>query len=170
MAVIVEDGSKVAGANSYVSRAAYIAYAATVGVTIPDTVASDVELIKAALYIDEHDNNLKGYRTARDQSMAFPRIGLLIESWYWSSSEIPRQVTLCQQNYAMDINAGRDLWNVPTNPNPVLSGFAVSGVYSESYATGAAAGQKLTRTSTGDALLAQLLKQNGLSAVQLVRA
>ncbi len=170
MAVIVEDGTKVANSNSYVSRATYIAYALTLGVVILDATAADVELIKSALYIDEHESNLKGYRAARDQSMAFPRSGVVIENWYWSSVEIPRQVTLCQMNFAMDINAGRDLWNAPNNPNQTLQSFAVAGVYSESYATGSAAGQKLTRTSTGDALLSQLLKQNGLSAVQLVRA
>lgn len=170
MAVIVETGAKVANSNSYVSRADYIAYAATFGVTIPDTSAADVELVTAAQYIDQHDNNLKGYKVSRDQSMSFPRVGVVIENWQWSSAEIPRQAIFCQMNFAMDVHAGRDLWNMPNNPNQTLAGFSVSGVYSETYATASAAGQKLTRTSTGDALLAQLLKMNGLSVVQLVRS
>jgi hypothetical protein len=39
MALVVETGAQVANSNSYVTRAEYIAYAASIGVTITDAVA-----------------------------------------------------------------------------------------------------------------------------------
>jgi hypothetical protein len=166
MALIVEDGSQVTSSNSYVSRADYIAYALDRGVTIADTSAADVQLLKAAEFIDEHEDNLKGWRVTRDQSMSFPRNNLYIDNWYWSSTEIPRQVTLCQMAYALDINSGIDIYNPPQNPNLFTKREKIDVIEVE-YAVGDATGQKLSRTSTGESLLRSLLMNSGL---QLVRA
>jgi len=169
MALTVETGAGISGADSYVSRADYIAYAATVGVTIADAAAADVELIKAAQFIDRHESNLQGYRTTRDQAMSFPRVGVIVDSWYWNSNEIPRQVILAQYAFALDVNAGIDLYNRPVNPNLIASEKRVEGAVSVKYAiTGG--DQKSSRTSTGDSLLASLLKRNGLYSVNLERA
>jgi len=171
MAVIVETGAGVANSNSYVSRADYIAYAATFGVTIADDTAADFQLVKAAQFIDEHEANMKGWRVARDQSMAFPRSGVVIEEWAWDSDEIPRQLELCQMSYALDINSGYDLWNRQVNPNLITTAERVEGAVSVQYAVnGGNTGQKATYTSKGDAFLAMLLKRNGLMSVQMVRA
>lgn len=169
MAIVVENGSIVANANSYVTRADFITYAADRGVTIANTAASDVYLIKAAQYINDHEDNLKGTKTDRDQPMAFPRSGLEIEGWYWTNEEIPRQVILCQYAYALDVAAGIDLWNRPKNPGLTPKTQTVVGAVSVTYAIGDG-GQKLSRTSTADALLASLLKRNGLQSVAMVRA
>ena len=166
MAVIVEAGSIVANSDSYVSRADYIAYAASVGVTVADDAAADVQLIKAAEYIDRHEDNLKGSTVERGQSMAFPRNSLFIDGWSWSSSEIPRQVTLCQMIFALDINAGDDLYNRPQNPNLITKSEEIAGAVSVEYAVGDNTGQKLSKNSTGDALLYSLLKSNGLTLVK----
>jgi len=167
MALIVEDGSGVAGANSYSDRADYVAYAASVGITIPGDASADAELIKAAEYIDRHEARLKGTRANRDQAMAFPRFGLVIDNWYWNADEIPRQVRLCQWAFALDIHAGIDLYNRPANPNLVAKAERVEGAVSVQYAVKDGADQKATRTSTGDALLRSLLRFNGM---QLVRS
>ena len=165
MALVIETGAQVANSNSYVSRAEYIAYAGSIGIVIADAVAADEQLIKAAEYIGQHEVNLKGSKVVRDQSMAFPRNDLYIEGWSWSNSEIPRQVTLCQLAYALDINSGVDIYNVPQNPNLIAKSKRVEGAVSIEYAVGENAPQKLSRTSKGDALLASLLKNNGLIAV-----
>jgi len=165
MTLIVEDGSGVAGANSYSSRADYIAYAASIGVTVPDAVAADEELIKAAEFIDRHETRLKGTRNTRDQVMAFPRFGLVIENWAWNANEIPRQVRQCQWAFALDVHSGIDLYNRPANPNLVAKSERVEGAVAVQYAVNGGE-QKATRTSTGDSLLRSLLRANGL---QLVR-
>ena len=166
MALTVEDGSLVAGADSYVTRADFITFAAARGVTVTDDVTADEYLLKAAEYIDRHESNLKGTLVDRDQAMAFPRNDVYVDSWYWSNTEIPRQVILCQMAFALDIRDGVDLYNRPQNPNLVAKKQKVDVVEVE-YAVEKNP-QKLSQTSTGDALLASLLRNNGL--VQLIRS
>lgn len=170
MAVIVEDGTGVTNSDSYVTRADYISYAAKVGVTIADAAAADVELIKAAEYIGRHEANLKGYRVNRDQSMAWPRYGVIIDEWSWTETEIPRQLILCQMAFALDVHNGIDLYNRPQNSGLVAKSKRVEGAVEVVYAVSDNNGQKLSQTSTGDALLASLLKNNGLMSVGLIRA
>lgn len=169
MALIVENGSIVTGANTYVSRADYITFAASVGVTIANTDAADVQLIKAAQFIDQHEANLKGDRVERDQPMAFPRAGVIIDGWDWSHTEIPRNVILCQMQLALDINAGRDPWNPSTNPSLAKKRTRIEGAVEVEYAVGDSTGQKLSRTSTADALLNSLLNRSGLFSISLER-
>lgn len=51
MALVIEDGTIVAGANSFVTRAEVIAYAASRGVVIPDNATADVHAILAMDYL-----------------------------------------------------------------------------------------------------------------------
>ena len=169
MALIIEDGSIVANANSYVTRADYIAYALARGVVIASSDAADVQLVKAAEFIGAHEANLKGYLVQRDQPLSFPRHDIVIDDWYWSSTEIPRQVILCQMALAMDINAGVDLYNKPVNPSLAVKSERVEGAVAVQYAVSDTVGQKLSRSSTSDALLASLLQRNGLVGLRMVR-
>jgi hypothetical protein len=166
MALIIEDGSIVAGANTYVSRADYIAFAASVGVAIPDDEAADVELVKAAQFINSKEGRLKGSRVSRDQPLAYPRKDLELEGWSWSSSEIPRQVLSCQLNLALDVHAGVDLFNPAPATTSAVKRKRVEGVVEIEYATSDAPA-KMARDSSGLALLNLLMKRSGL---QLVRA
>lgn len=171
MAVVVETGSIVTGANSYLTRADYIIYAAAVGVTVADDEQADYQLVQAAMFIDQHEANMKGCKVSRDQPMAFPRSGVEIDGWSWSSTEIPRQVILCQVQFALDIKAGFDPWNPGANPNLIKKRSRVEGAVEVEYAVGNnKTGQKLGRTSRADALLASLLKRNGLYSVPLERS
>lgn len=170
MTLIIETGNIVDDSNTYVSRSDYITYASNRGITISDTAAADVQLLKAAEYIDRHEDNLKGYIVLRDQGMAYPRSDLTIDGWYWGSDEIPRQVILCQLAFALDINAGVDLYNRPQNPNLIAKSETIVGAVEVEYAVSETTGQKLSQTSTGDALLASLLNNRGLTSINLVRA
>lgn len=170
MALTIEDGTQVTGSDSYVTRVDYIAHALTLGITIANTEAADVQLRKAAEFIGSHEANLNGERVTRDQSMAYPRSGLYIDGWYWTSEEIPRQVILCQLALALDINAGVDLYNKPVNPNLIKKRKRIEGVIDNEFAVPDKTGQKLTRSSKSDALLSSLLKRNGLMSLKLVRS
>ena len=164
MAVVVENGSQVANSDSYVSRADYIAYAASIGVTIADDENADYQLIKAAEYIDSHEPNLKGTLVDRDQSMAFPRTDLFIEGWSWSSTEIPRQVILAQKMYALMLNDGEDLYNRDLNPNTAVQKERIEGAIEVVYQHGNVT-QNLSKNSKADAIMATLLRNNGLSMI-----
>lgn len=170
MALTVETGAIVTGANSYCLRADYILFAASFGITIANDDAADVELLKAAQFIDQHEANMKGDRVQRDQPMSFPRAGVVIDNWSWSSAEIPRQVRLCQMQFALDIHDGFDPWNPAVNPNLVKKRTRVEGAVDVTYAVSDNAAQKLSRTSKADALLNSLLNRSGLFSVPLVRS
>ena len=166
MALIVEDGSIVTGANTYVSRADYIAYALTVGVVIPDDATADAELVKSSQFIDSLEQSLMGYRVTRDQPIAYPRYDLYIEGWSWAHTEIPRQVILAQLALSLEVHAGEDPFNPPDNL-PIIEN-EVSGAVRQKFATPSV--NKLSKTSTAQALLNSLKKRNGLFSIPLVRA
>lgn len=168
MALVVEDGSIVAGADSYVTRADFITYAAAFGVTIANTAATDVQLVKAAQFIESHEGRLIGDRKTRDQSLAYPRTGLIIEGWDWNDDEIPRQVILCQMQVALEINAGIDPYNPPANPARATRREKVEGAVEVEY-FGNDSASKMSRDSSAKALLSSLLKNAGLMSVPVVR-
>jgi hypothetical protein len=161
--LVIEDGSIVSGSDSYVSRADYIAYAASLGVTVPDTAATDVQLVKAAQYIGSFEGRLKGTRVTRDQYMAYPRKDLFIDGFAWDEDEIPRNVVLCQMQVALDINEGIDPYNPPTSGSTAIKSERVEGAVTVQYAVKDAA--KLSRNSSSSALLSSLLEYSGLRIV-----
>lgn len=163
MALIVETGAIVANADSYVSRADFISYAAGRGITIPNTDATDAQLVKAAEYIGSYEGRLRGLLVSREQPMAYPRSDLVIEGWDWADNEIPRQVKLCQMQFALDINAGVDPYNPPSSDSTGIKRERVEGAVEVEYAIKEAV--KLSRNSTSRALLSSLLMNSGLSLV-----
>jgi hypothetical protein len=169
MSLVIEDGSIVEDANSYVTRAEFIAYAATFGVTIADAVEADQQLIVAAEFIASHEPQLKGSKVSRLQAMAFPREGVVLEGFEWYSDEIPRLVLLCQMALALEVNDGIDLYNPPPNPTRAKKSEKVDGAVEVEY-FGNDAAVKLSRASRADALLKSLLKNAGLTSLPLVRA
>lgn len=168
MTLIVEDGTKPANANSFVTRADFIAYALSKGVTIADEDATDVMLVKAGQYINSKEPQLKGDLTERDQPMAYPRFNLVLEGWSWSGTEIPRQVILAQMELALDINDGVDLWNPPANPNLTAKRERVEGAVEVEY-FGNDNAFKVSRDSLSGAIMATLMRYNGMS-IAIVRA
>lgn len=95
MALIVEDGSIVQGANSYVNLADARAIAEQLAVILPadDTEAEKV-LIQATWYIDE--KCYKGELTDTDQSIVFPRTGMYVKGFEFPSNEIPTDIKRAQ--------------------------------------------------------------------------
>ena len=165
MALIVETGAIVTGADSYVTRADAITYAANRGVTLVDTVVTDEILRNAVGFLESFGDKFKGSRVTRDQPLSWPRIGAVIEGWSWDSDEIPRQVINAQLAVALEIFAGED----PYNPLPVagqITQESVSGAVSVSYATGSSGAQKVTKTRNAITMINLLTVRSGLFAVR----
>lgn len=110
MAIIVEDGTIVADANSYATRAEYIAYAANRGVVVTDDVAADVELIKAMDFLNVQCWIGEPVDLLTPQSLPWPRKGLvegdLDDDWVYS---VPRVLKNAQMQLAMYVRQGIDL-------------------------------------------------------------
>jgi hypothetical protein len=104
MAIIVETGAIVAGANSYVSEAELTTYATDRGLTLTATAA--VLLIKAMDYLETL--NYIGTKKESTQSLQWPRINVTIDGFAFLSTEIPKQLRAAQMALSVSIDAGAD--------------------------------------------------------------
>lgn len=93
MALIVEDGSIVDNADTYVDVDGLKAYAAKRGLTIPaDDAAIEILLVKAMDYLETYETRWKGCRVSADQPLAWPRRGVRIEGYSYPADAIPKQL------------------------------------------------------------------------------
>lgn len=104
MALIIEDGTSPANANSYVSVSEARAFASARGVTLSAT-DSDVEilLIKACDYLETLEDRYKGSRVDQAQPLAWPRAGVFLFNGSTEiGSVIPIQLKNAQCVLAID--------------------------------------------------------------------
>lgn len=165
MTLIVEDGSRVTGANSYVDLTAARAYVAARGGTLSAVDATaEIVVIKAMDYLESFDDRFKGVRYERDQALSWPRVGAVLEGWEWGSDEIPRQVIAAQCALIFEINAGEDPLNPSAADLPVIRE-RVEGAVEVEYANPAVP-SKVAKTQASRTLINLLLKNSGLFAIR----
>ena len=133
MALIIEDGSIVAGANSFVSDSQFSAWALLAGYVLPHTESErESALYKAFLFINQtYDNRLAGYRIDPVQTGIFPRSSVYAYGFLVPSNSIPEDIKLAQMSAAVSIGLGADTNSIKDSGD--LSSFTVVGVYSETY-------------------------------------
>lgn len=102
--IIVEDGSIVSGANSYVSEADLITYASDRGITLKGD--ADVLLIRAMDYIESL--SYKGYKVERTQPLQWPERLVYIDGYYFPSDSIPQELKSGLMQTAIAIDQGND--------------------------------------------------------------
>lgn len=117
MAIVVEDGTNVANANSFVTEAELTAYLSERGI-VP-TGSLSVALIKAMDYIRSVESRLQGSRSYTSQRLPFPRTGLYLRGDEFPRYSIPEEVKTAQMEAALQVVKGVDL--MPT----VVPGTAV---------------------------------------------
>jgi len=166
MTLIVEDGSNVANANSYVSIADARSYAELRGVTLPaDDADVEVLLIKAMDYIEAQRDRYQGRKSYDTQALQFPRYDVYVDSLLVGSTTIPRELRYAQMALAIEAQSS-DLMpsRLPSDKGPVTQE-SVEGAVSVSYAnTGRLS--SVPAFAKADALLTPLMKRNGLTVVR----
>tara|TARA_R110000772_G_scaffold42318_1_gene98299 strand:- start:6256 stop:6747 length:492 start_codon:yes stop_codon:yes gene_type:complete len=101
MSLIVENGTIVLGANTYVSDADYQDYATARGYVIGATaVLREIELTKAVDYLESMRDRYKGTKVQRDQPLQFPRVSLFIDGYQTDSNTIPEELKKAQMELA----------------------------------------------------------------------
>lgn len=102
MTIIVEDGSIVAGANSYVSTETLVAFASARNITL----VGDPEelLIQAMDYIESL--NYQGAKLTQNQPLQWPRYNVYVDGYYLSSSTIPQQLKNGEMQTAIAVDQG----------------------------------------------------------------
>lgn len=111
---LVEDGSIVAGANTYVNVADAKAYASNRGVDLGvDNDAVAVMLYKAMDYLVQYADDWKGSIVETTQPLAWPRQDVILAGpggdYYFGSDDIPQNLIDAQVQLAMAVHAGVDL-------------------------------------------------------------
>ena len=104
MALIVEDGSGVKGADSYISLADFRTFADGANFTAPadDTIAEGW-LRRAAFAMGQMQ--WKGSQVDADQALAWPRSGVYVNGELLSESSIPRGIVYGQAMLALEMYA-----------------------------------------------------------------
>lgn len=153
MALIVENGTIVENANSYVDLEYARAYATARGLTLSAVDATlEAQLMTAMDYLEALRSQYQG---AKIGSLQWPRYGVTIDGVELASDTIPKELKDAQSRLAFDVSSGVDL--MPTTSGKYAKREKVGDLeveYSETLSTS----QQPTLTVV-DNLLAPLLKQ-----------
>jgi hypothetical protein len=142
MTIIVEDGSIVTNANSYVSIADVTTYAENYGylttwsgTTVTDTIREQ-SLLRAMRYIE--GLSWRGKRQTQDQGLEFPRSELYDDSNYLlADNTVPTKVAnaVCEAVILSLPDSTIDL-QAPTTKDDYKTGVRVQGAVQETWFTG----------------------------------
>jgi len=149
MPLIIEDGTGVVDANSYVSTEEYKTYAIARGIAVPSDDEIDAALIKAMDYL-EIKPCFAGYKIDDEQSLAFPRDAF---------TGIPKNLKIAQIRLAIAVIEGIELLpNISGNSIDYVIREKVGPIETE-YASGSQFSGQATFVAV-DALLAALIGDN----------
>lgn len=91
MALVIEDGSEVSGANSYVTATEWDTWATARGITHSHSSAQIEKYILRAM--DYFENlNFMGRKATDTQALQWPRTEVVIDTYSVDSDEIPSEV------------------------------------------------------------------------------
>lgn len=107
MALIVEDGTNIPNADSYVSEADAANISAKLGLILTN---SEVPLRLAAVYLEKYRNRYQGSKVFDDQSLQWPRDPVYIDKTYNEPDVIPEDLIYAQVAVASAISTGSDVF------------------------------------------------------------
>lgn len=151
MSLVVEDGSGVVGAESYVSVAYYAAYAEARGLEALDDTTVENRARLATEYLDSY-KRLKGVRKTTTQGLEFPRDGMVD----WSARDVIGLPKRVQDAVCYLISTGETLF-VDADRGGMIKSETV-GPLSTTYQDGAPTGKVFTAF---DRIMAQYYREDG---------
>lgn len=166
--LIVEDGSIVPFADSYVSLTDARALADKFGMTLPaDDTEAEAAMRNGALYVDLQEPSMCGRRVSAAQTMAFPRTGIRLFGFDVSSTTIPSQVVRAQVIAAVEYGKGTDVR--ASSDGRATSMERVEGAVAVQYFDNGNTGATTTITAAIDALRPLLCGMNNGSSFNVFR-
>jgi hypothetical protein len=157
VALIIENGSIVDNANSFVTAAEMVAYAALRGVTITaDTTTQEQQIILAMDYLVSREQSMKGTRVSDLQELPYPRFNVRYNGYYITGSEIPKELKNAQIELAIQLGS-TELLLIEKTDN--VQSISLDGVISKSFFSGGS--YSTIRTDKADAYLDVLMNNNG---------
>lgn len=105
MALIVEDGTGLVNANSYIAIVEARAYANDRGLILP-AADPDLEklLIKAMDFIEAMAGEFQGVKTSPNQALQWPRSDVVLDGYPFDSHALPKTLKLAQSQLVTDAN------------------------------------------------------------------
>lgn len=157
MSLVIEDGTGLSTATSYVTVTEARAYALARGVTLSATDSVvETQLIKAMDYLEAQRDRYQGYKNTEAQALQWPRDGVVVDGWSIDSNEIPKLLKSAQCQAATEIHNGIDVLPSGTGNGIKSEKVDVIEVEYATYSTAAA-----PRMRKVDALLRPLFKHGG---------
>lgn len=169
MALIVEDGSIVANADSYVSLVDARAKAALYGWALPaDDTGAEAALRNGAKYADMSELRFGGSRVSAGQSLAWPRVGARKTTGFVIDSDVVPDEMICAQiAAAVEYGNGTDVR--ATNDGRSIASQEVTGSVKQSYFNNGKTGESVSITRADDCLVNLIVKSGGLYSFNVVR-
>lgn len=168
MPLIVEDGTIVPGADSYISLGDARELAAKYGRYLPaDDTMAEAALRNGAIYIGLQEPMMCGSRVSVSQSLAFPRTGISLYGFPVANDSIPDQVKLAQIIAAQEYGNGVDVR--ASTDGRATSMERVEGAVTVQYFNNGSSGATTTITAAIDALRPLLCGLNNGSSFNVYR-
>lgn len=103
MALIIEDGSIVADADTFASVADLDAFTSKRGIALAaaDEAAKEILLIKAMDFLETLEPRFQGSRINAEQTLSWPRQDVSINGFEWAEDSIPGQLIKAQLQLAV---------------------------------------------------------------------
>lgn len=162
MALIIEDGSNVPNANSYVDEAYLTEYLSMRGLDLPVGTNLQSLIIKAMDYLGTI--SFSGVRTYEDQWLPFPRTGIFVDNMEVAGDSIPTMLKQALCRLAYESNS-QDL--LPTSNGKVVIRERVEGAVDVSY--DANLSSSLPSFALVDSLLAPLISGGSFGQIKVKR-
>jgi len=110
MALIVEDGTGIAGANTYADLTDIRAYASDRGVTLStDDVALEADVHKAMDHLEGLRARYQGWKTVATNALQFPRESVKIDCVALANDAIPVELINAECQLVIEQHNGVDL-------------------------------------------------------------
>lgn len=163
MALIVEDGSGILGADSYSTLEEARAYALSRGLVLPelDTLA-EVQLRVAFDYIESLGSRYTGQRTLAAQITQWPRKYVYIDCAELDPAIVPLAVKQAQVHLAAAIQSGVNLFAVSDGSAAIVRE-KVGEIETEYKVSAGSSSATYARVIAADRLLSPLLRDGGMS-------
>lgn len=166
--LIVEDGSIVAGADSYVSLSDARALAAKYGWELPaDDTEAEQALRNGAGYVGLQEPAMCGSRVSPLQELAYPRKNVTLYGFDVAQGSIPSQVIRAQVAAAVEYGAGTDVR--AASDGRAVSRERIEGAVDVEYFNNGNNGSSVVITSAMDALAPLLCGLNNGSSFNVYR-
>jgi hypothetical protein len=163
--LVIEDGTIVPNATSYVTVTEAREYSAARGITLSAVDATvDVMAIKAMDYLESLREQFQGTKVDDEQELQFPRDNVYIDEVLLANDSIPKLLKKAQCQLIIEINSGVLL--MPTRKSAEVK-IETVGPISTEYFQGSPVAPEMT---TVNSLLNPLFKTTSVGMLPVVRA